>query len=73
MIEINNLTKRYGALLAVDNISFSVGPGEVLGFLGPNGSVRLSRNTILWPGSRGPLPAIIAGAPSTLGISTRLE
>jgi len=38
MIEINNLTKRYGALLAVDNISFSVGPGEVLGFLGPNGA-----------------------------------
>jgi len=38
MIEINNLTKRYGALLAVDDISFSVGPGEVLGFLGPNGA-----------------------------------
>src|SRR5690348_5635384 len=38
MIEINNLTKRYGPLLAVDNISFSVGPGEVLGFLGPNGA-----------------------------------
>jgi ABC-2 type transport system ATP-binding protein len=38
MIEITNLTKRYGALLAVDNISFSVGPGEVLGFLGPNGA-----------------------------------
>jgi ABC-2 type transport system ATP-binding protein len=38
MIEINNLTKRYGTLLAVDNISFSVGPGEVLGFLGPNGA-----------------------------------
>ena len=38
MIEINNLTKRYGALTAVDDISFSVGPGEVLGFLGPNGA-----------------------------------
>ena len=38
MIEINNLTKRYGALLAVDDISFSVAPGEVLGFLGPNGA-----------------------------------
>jgi ABC-2 type transport system ATP-binding protein len=38
MIEINNLTKRYGALLAVDDISFSVSPGEVLGFLGPNGA-----------------------------------
>ncbi len=36
MIEIANLTKRYGALTAVDDVSFSVGPGEVLGFLGPN-------------------------------------
>ncbi len=33
-----NLTYHYGDLLAVDHISFSVGPGEVLGFLGPNGA-----------------------------------
>jgi ABC-2 type transport system ATP-binding protein len=38
MIEIRNLTKRYGALTAVDDISFTVRPGEVLGFLGPNGA-----------------------------------
>jgi len=38
MIEINNLTKRYGALTAVDDISFKVDPGQVLGFLGPNGA-----------------------------------
>jgi ABC-2 type transport system ATP-binding protein len=38
MIEINQLTKRYGALTAVDNISFTVEPGQVLGFLGPNGA-----------------------------------
>lgn len=38
MIEIKNLTKRYGALKAVDDISFSVQPGQVLGFLGPNGA-----------------------------------
>ncbi len=38
MIEINNLTKRYGDLLAVDAVSFKVAPGEVLGFLGPNGA-----------------------------------
>jgi ABC-2 type transport system ATP-binding protein len=38
MIEINHLTKRYGALTAVDNISFTVEPGQVLGFLGPNGA-----------------------------------
>jgi ABC-2 type transport system ATP-binding protein len=38
MIEIRNLSKRYGALTAVDDISFNVSPGEVLGFLGPNGA-----------------------------------
>jgi gliding motility-associated transport system ATP-binding protein len=38
MIEIHNLTKRYGALTAVNDISFSVEPGQVLGFLGPNGA-----------------------------------
>lgn len=38
MIEINHLTKRYGALTAVDDLCFSVQPGEVLGFLGPNGA-----------------------------------
>jgi ABC-2 type transport system ATP-binding protein len=38
MIEINQLTKRYGSLKAVDNLSFNVEPGQVLGFLGPNGA-----------------------------------
>ena len=38
MIEIQNLTKRYGGFLAVDDLSFSVAAGEVLGFLGPNGA-----------------------------------
>ena len=36
MIEVKNLSKSFGDVIAVDNISFSVGPGEVLGFLGPN-------------------------------------
>jgi ABC-2 type transport system ATP-binding protein len=38
MIEIRNLTKRYGPLVAVDDLSLDVVPGEVLGFLGPNGA-----------------------------------
>ena len=38
MIEIRHLTKRFGPITAVDDISFSVGRGEVLGFLGPNGA-----------------------------------
>jgi ABC-2 type transport system ATP-binding protein len=38
MITTKNLSKRYGAILAVDDVSFSVNPGEVLGFLGANGA-----------------------------------
>ena len=38
MIEVKNLTKRYGTVLAVDDLSFRVEPGVVTGFLGPNGS-----------------------------------
>lgn len=38
MIEIENLTRRFGNFVAVDHISFSVSRGEVLGFLGPNGA-----------------------------------
>ena len=38
MIALKNLTKRFGPLLAVDNVSLTVGRGEVLGFLGPNGA-----------------------------------
>ncbi|WP_129338049.1 ABC transporter ATP-binding protein [Cellulomonas endophytica] len=38
MIEAQGLTKRYGAKTAVDDISFTVRPGQVTGFLGPNGA-----------------------------------
>jgi ABC-2 type transport system ATP-binding protein len=38
MITTKNLSKRYGSKLAVDDLSFSVSPGEVLGFLGANGA-----------------------------------
>ena len=38
MIELTNVTKRYGATVAVDQLSFDVRPGEVTGFLGPNGA-----------------------------------
>ncbi len=38
VIEITNLTKRFGPLVAVDNLSFSVDEGKVCGFLGPNGA-----------------------------------
>ncbi len=38
MIELHDVTKRYGNTLAVDHLSFEVRPGEVTGFLGPNGA-----------------------------------
>ena len=38
MIELLELTKRYGELLAVDHVSFTALPGRVTGFLGPNGA-----------------------------------
>ena len=38
MIEVQNLTKRYGATTAVNDLSFTVPDGAVTGFLGPNGA-----------------------------------
>lgn len=38
MIEVNNLTKKYGDHIAVDNLSFRVEKGQIYGFLGPNGA-----------------------------------
>jgi ABC-2 type transport system ATP-binding protein len=38
MIELENLTKRYGNLLAVDNLNLRVPKGEIFGFIGPNGA-----------------------------------
>lgn len=38
MIEVKNLTKKFGHFTAVDDISFEVGEGEIFGLLGPNGA-----------------------------------
>ena len=38
MIEARILSKRFGALMAVEDVSFSIEPGTVVGFLGPNGA-----------------------------------
>ena len=47
MIRVENLTKYYGKRLAVDNISFSVAKGEIVGFLGPNGAGKTTTMRIL--------------------------
>lgn len=47
MIEISNLTKKYGNHKALDNISFTVESGEVLGFLGPNGAGKSTTMNII--------------------------
>ncbi len=46
-ISIQKLTKRYGSVLAVDDLSFDVRPGQVTGFLGPNGSGKTTTLRIL--------------------------
>ncbi|MFO8036480.1 MAG: ATP-binding cassette domain-containing protein [Anaerolineales bacterium] len=46
-IEVNNLTKYYGGLLAVDEINFEVEEGEIFGFLGPNGAGKTTTQRML--------------------------
>ena len=62
MIEVQQLTKRYGPLTAVEQVSFRVERGEILGFLGPNGAGKTTTMRILtgyMPATEG--KAIVAG------------
>ena len=47
MIEVKGLTKRYGANIALDHISFSVEQGTIVGFLGPNGAGKSTTMNII--------------------------
>jgi ABC-2 type transport system ATP-binding protein len=47
MIEVQNLTKRYGSFTAIRDVTFSVAPGEIVGFLGPNGAGKSTTMRIL--------------------------
>lgn len=53
MLQVSNLTKRYGRLTALSDVSFAIRPGEVLGLIGPNGSGK----TTLFECLGGVLPA----------------
>jgi ABC-2 type transport system ATP-binding protein len=62
VIEVQHLTKRYGRVTAVDDVSFRVERGEILGFLGPNGAGKTTTMRILtgyMPATQG--KAIVAG------------
>lgn len=62
MIEVENLTKKFGPHTAIDNISFSAKQGEILGFLGPNGAGKTTTMRILtcfFPPTSG--RAVVAG------------
>ena len=62
MIEVQHLTKRYGPFTAVDDVSFKVERGEILGFLGPNGAGKTTTMRVLtgyMPPTEG--KAIVAG------------
>lgn len=47
MIEVKNVTKKYGNFVAVDDISFTIKDGEVVGFLGPNGAGKTTTMNII--------------------------
>ena len=47
IVSVDHLTKRYGRLTAVDDLSFSVEQGEIVGFLGPNGAGKTTTMQIL--------------------------
>lgn len=47
MIEVQNVTKRYGPITAVNDVSFRVEPGKILGFLGPNGAGKTTTMRVL--------------------------
>ena len=47
MIEVKNVTKKYGKAVAVEDISFTINDGEIVGLLGPNGAGKSTTMNIL--------------------------
>jgi ABC-2 type transport system ATP-binding protein len=68
VIEVNHLSKRYHGRLAVDDLSFSVEPGEIFGILGPNGAGKTTTVEII-----GGLRSADGGDVSVLGLDPRRD
>lgn len=66
IIEVDNLTKRFGALTAVDGVSFQVRPGECFGILGPNGAGKTSTIKMIYGFS-----PVTAGSLRVFGLDIR--
>ena len=70
MLDIRNLYKNFGPLVAVDDVSFTVKQGEVLGFLGPNGAGKSTTMKKMATGFLAPIsgtsdsPAVTTSAPT---------
>ena len=63
MIEVKNLVKKYGDHAAVDDLSFTVETGKVIGFLGPNGAGKSTLMSILF-GLYQPTSCLLYTSPS---------
>ena len=59
VVEVRNLTKRFGDFTAVDGISFDIQRGEILGLLGPNGAGKTTTFQMMLGWSRRPLDRFI--------------
>lgn len=68
ILEVENLTKKYGNFTAVNNISFQIAQGEIFGFLGPNGSGKTTTINMLTG-----LAKITSGAARLLGLDYSCE
>lgn len=65
MIELSHVTKRFGATLALDDVSFAVRPGSIVGFLGPNGAGKSTAlRCLVGSSSRTPAPQPWPGSPT---------
>ncbi len=49
MIQVENLVKRYGDVVALDHFNLQIAEGEIFGLLGPNGSGKPPRSTVCFP------------------------